>query len=45
MKRSKHLTSYIIIAVALLFSAYSLSVRFQNPELSETELFLKIIGF
>ena len=43
--KMKDYKSIIAILVSLSFGFYSTVIRFQNPSLTETELFLKIIGF
>jgi hypothetical protein len=43
-KRKKLIKNYIILFIALAFIVYVSYVRFSNPELTETQLFLKMIG-
>ena len=41
----KDYKSIIVIIAILSFGFYSTVMRIKNPSLTETELFLKIIGF
>ena len=40
----KKITEYIAIIVVTTFLIYTIILRFNNPEFTETQLFLKIIG-
>ena len=34
----------IIVVLMLIFTVYTLYVQFSNPELTQTQVFLKVIG-
>jgi len=35
---------YLLLSISILVATYSAVVRFMNQDLTETELFLKLIG-